>query len=166
MLGLLFGANALGVTRHVPTCVLVALPDEESRPACRRIAPALRSRGIATEVAPEPAKFGKQIRYADRRGIPFVWFPGVDGMSDQVKDIRSGDQVQASAPTGIRRRGSGAADLRDLTVGVGPPQVRRSPAGSATDVAGRRAGRVRADAAERMRRTVVPDGPRPRGALT
>lgn len=97
VLGLLFGANALGVTRHVPTCVLVALPDEESRPACRRIAQALRSRGIATEVAPEPAKFGKQIRYADRRGIPFVWFPGVDGMSDQVKDIRSGDQVQASA---------------------------------------------------------------------
>jgi histidyl-tRNA synthetase len=97
MLGLLFGANALGVTRHVPTCVLVALPDEESRPACRRIAQALRSRGIATEVAPEPAKFGKQIRYADRRGIPFVWFPGVDGMSDQVKDIRSGDQVQASS---------------------------------------------------------------------
>jgi histidyl-tRNA synthetase len=97
MLGLLFGANALGVSRHVPTCVLVALPDEESRPACRRIAQSLRSRGIATEVAPEPAKFGKQIRYADRRGIPFVWFPGVDGMSDQVKDIRSGDQVQASA---------------------------------------------------------------------
>ena len=97
MLGLLFGANALGVSRHVPTCVLVALPDEESRPACRRIAQALRTRGIATEVAPEPAKFGKQIRYADRRGIPFVWFPGVDGMSDQVKDIRSGEQVQASA---------------------------------------------------------------------
>jgi histidyl-tRNA synthetase len=97
MLGLLFGANALGVSRHVPTCVVVALPDEESRPACRRIAQALRSRGIATEVAPEPAKFGKQIRYADRRGIPFVWFPGVDGMSDQVKDIRSGEQMQASA---------------------------------------------------------------------
>jgi histidyl-tRNA synthetase len=97
MLGLLFGANALGISRHVPTCVLVALPDEESRPACRRIAQALRTRGIATEVAPEPAKFGKQIRYADRRGIPFVWFPGVDGMSDQVKDIRSGEQVQASA---------------------------------------------------------------------
>ena len=97
MLGLLFGANALGVSRHVPTCVVVALPDEESRPACRRIAQVLRSRGIATEVAPDAAKFGKQIRYADRRGIPFVWFPGVDGMSDQVKDIRSGEQVQASA---------------------------------------------------------------------
>ena len=35
--------------------------------------------GIATEVAPNAAKFGKQIRYADRRGIPYVWFPVADG---------------------------------------------------------------------------------------
>lgn len=95
VLGLLFGAGALGVSRDVPTCVLVALPDEESRPVCRRIAAALRARGIATEVAPEPAKFGKQIRYADRRGIPYVWFPGADGAGGEVKDIRSGDQVSA-----------------------------------------------------------------------
>jgi histidyl-tRNA synthetase len=96
LLGVLFGADALGVTRDVPTCVLVALPDEESRPACVRVAAALRARGIATEVAPEPAKFGKQIRYADRRGIPYVWFPGDP---DEVKDIRSGDQTAADPDT-------------------------------------------------------------------
>ena len=39
------------------------------------IATALRARGIPTEVAPSAQKFGKQIRYAERRGIPFVWFP-------------------------------------------------------------------------------------------
>ena len=49
------------------------------------------------EVAPTAAKFGKQIRYAERRGIPYVWFPGVDEGPDQVKDIRSGDQVVADA---------------------------------------------------------------------
>jgi histidyl-tRNA synthetase len=40
---------------------------------------------------PGAAKFGKQIRYADRRGIPFVWFPGdrTAARADQVKDIRS-----------------------------------------------------------------------------
>ena len=40
------------------------------------------------------AKFGKQIRHADRRGIPFVWFIAADGHPDghSVKDIRSGDQ--------------------------------------------------------------------------
>jgi histidyl-tRNA synthetase len=76
--------------------VLVALADEESRPASERIAAALRARGIATEVAAAPQKYGRQIRYAERRGIPFVWFPASEpGGSDQVKDIRSGDQVDA-----------------------------------------------------------------------
>ncbi|MBO4204953.1 histidine--tRNA ligase [Micromonospora echinofusca] len=95
LLGLLFGADALSVSRSVPTCVLVALPTEEQRPACNRIADALRRRGIACEVSPSAAKFGKQIRYAERRGIPYVWFPGADGNPDEVKDIRSGEQAVA-----------------------------------------------------------------------
>jgi len=99
LLGLLFGADALGASRPVPTCVLVALPDEESRPACDRIAAALRSREIATEVAPAPAKFGKQIRFAERRSIPYVWFPDPDGGPGQIKDIRSGDQTPADPLT-------------------------------------------------------------------
>ncbi|MEV6350944.1 histidine--tRNA ligase [Actinoplanes sp. NPDC051851] len=94
MLGLLFGQNALTVSRSVPTCVVVALPNEEKRPECDRIAAALRKRGIPTEVAPAAAKFGKQIQFADRRGIPYVWFPGDP---DTVKDIRSGAQIEASA---------------------------------------------------------------------
>jgi histidyl-tRNA synthetase len=83
-------------TRSVPTCVLVAVPDEKRRAECDRVAGRLRARGIPVEVAPGAAKYGKQIRHADRRGIPFVWFPGEDG-PDQVKDIRSGDQVAADA---------------------------------------------------------------------
>ena len=81
----------LWASRPVPTCVLVALPDEDSRPECDRVAAALRQRGIPTEVAPTPAKYGKQIRFAERRGIPYVWFPD----AREVKDIRSGDQVTA-----------------------------------------------------------------------
>jgi histidyl-tRNA synthetase len=99
MLGILFGQNALSVSRSVPTCVVVALPQEDRRAACDRIARALRRRGIATEVAPTAAKFGKQIRFADQRGIPYVWFPGLDGEPDTIKDIRSGDQVEADAAT-------------------------------------------------------------------
>ena len=92
MLGLLFGQDALTVSRKVPTCVLVALPQEEQRRDCDRVATALRGRGIPAEVARAAAKFGKQIRFAERRGIPFVWFPGEP---DTVKDIRSGEQVEA-----------------------------------------------------------------------
>ncbi|MEV4638964.1 histidine--tRNA ligase [Actinoplanes sp. NPDC049548] len=97
MLGLLFGHDALTISRSVPTCVLVALPNEDLRGRCDRIAQALRSRRISTEVAPSAAKFGKQIRFAERRGIPYVWFPGADGEPDTIKDIRSGEQVEADA---------------------------------------------------------------------
>jgi len=92
LLGVLFGAGALSVSREVPTCVLVALSDETHRRTADGVAASLRRRGIPTEVSPTAAKYGKQIRHAERRGIPYVWFPGEP---DSVKDIRSGDQVDA-----------------------------------------------------------------------
>jgi histidyl-tRNA synthetase len=87
----LFADGFLAPGPKVPSQVLVALVDEQSRAASQDVATALRRRGIATEVAAAAQKFGKQIRYAERRGIPFVWFPD----SGEVKDIRSGDQVAA-----------------------------------------------------------------------
>jgi histidyl-tRNA synthetase len=77
--------------------VLVALTDDEAREGAVAVATALRRRGIACEVAPSAARVGKQIRYAERRGIPYVWFPGAAEAGDEVKDIRSGEQVPASA---------------------------------------------------------------------
>lgn len=87
----------LAATRSTPSCVLVALADESNRGQGMGVASALRRRGIACEVSPVAAKFGKQIMFAQRRGIPFVWFPasGEQG-SDSVKDIRSGAQAVAS----------------------------------------------------------------------
>ncbi|MCC3265193.1 histidine--tRNA ligase [Arthrobacter gengyunqii] len=84
--------------RSVPTAVLVALSDDESWSAAQDIAGDLRARGIPVEVAAKAEKFGKQIKYADRRGIPFVWFTSEDG-SHEVKDIRSGEQVPADPQT-------------------------------------------------------------------
>ena len=86
-------------SRKVPTAVVVAVTNEERRERSEEIAAALRARGISTDVAPSAAKFGKQIKFADKRGIPFVWFPGEDGASDTVKDIRTGEQVDADAAT-------------------------------------------------------------------
>ncbi|MEV7961124.1 histidine--tRNA ligase [Oerskovia paurometabola] len=96
----LLSAGLVRSTRSVPSAVVVAVTSEETRPASDAVAVALRSRGIPVEVAPSAAKFGKQIKFADRRGIPFVWFPagiGADGevVAHQVKDIRSGEQVAA-----------------------------------------------------------------------
>lgn len=92
----LLSRGLITVSRSVPSCVFVALPDEESRSRCDEIAQVLRERGIPTEVAPAAHKYGRQIRFAERRGIPFVWFPQPDG-TQQVRDIRTGEQVEADA---------------------------------------------------------------------
>lgn len=81
-------------SRPVPTAVLVSLNNDDSWSAAQDVAEALRKRGISAEVAATAAKFGKQIKYADRRGIPFVWFTNDDG-THEVKDIRSGEQTAA-----------------------------------------------------------------------
>jgi histidyl-tRNA synthetase len=102
----LVSRGMLVATRSVPSAVLVAVMDEDTRAASASIADRLRARGIACEVSPTAAKFGKQIQYADRRGIPFVWFPAAasddtvgseDAGDGQVKDIRSGEQLPANA---------------------------------------------------------------------
>jgi len=85
-------------SRPVPSAVLVALTDEESRRVSDDIADALRRNGVPCEVAPSPQKFGRQIRYAERRGIPYVWFTTSDG-THEVKDIRSGEQTAADPAT-------------------------------------------------------------------
>ena len=86
------GAHA---NRVSPASVLVAVWNESERAESNAIANALRSRGIAADVAPTAAKLGKQIKYADKLGIPFVWFPGQEGAGDEVKSIVSGEQRPA-----------------------------------------------------------------------
>lgn len=100
-------------SRKVPTAVLIALTKEESWSAAQDLADSLRARGIACEVSASAAKFGKQIKYAEKRGIPFVWFmnESEDGISHQVKDIRSGQQLDADPATWM-------PPAEDLTVQV------------------------------------------------
>ena len=90
----LISKGLLVASRSVPSVVLVAVDSEDTRAQANAVAALLRSRGISCEVSPNSQKYGKQIRFADRRGIPYVWFGGVDG---QIKDIRSGDQADAGA---------------------------------------------------------------------
>ncbi|MCC3761667.1 histidine--tRNA ligase [Glycomyces sp. TRM65418] len=87
----LLQAGKIDATREVPTCVIVALADEEDRSAANALAQRLRRRGVPTQVSPSAAKFGKQIKFADKRGIPFVLFTNEEGT--QIKDIRSGEQT-------------------------------------------------------------------------
>ena len=60
----------------------------------------LRSRGFNTEVYHQADKLAKQIRYASRKAIPFVWLPpfGDDGVHE-IKDMTAGTQVTADPTT-------------------------------------------------------------------
>jgi len=95
LLAPLLGRALLTASRSVPTAVLVAVESEQTRWQAMAVAEALRARGIPCEVAPKADKFGRQIRYADRRGIPFVWLGAA--MSGEVKDLRTGEQLPADA---------------------------------------------------------------------
>ena len=112
ILGLVLHEGILSASRKTPTCVLVALVSDETREKSLEVANALRDRGIPCEVYPYPFKYGKQIKYAERLGIPYVWFPSetVDGV-DEVRDIRSRAQVAANADTWM-------PPAKDLTVQV------------------------------------------------
>ncbi len=98
LLSALLDSEALRASRQVPTAVYVTLRTDDDWNAATATAEQLRERGISAEVAYSADKFGKQIKYADRRGIPFVWFTDAEGRHE-VKDIRSGEQHAADPMT-------------------------------------------------------------------
>ncbi|MDQ4031682.1 MAG: histidine--tRNA ligase [Actinomycetota bacterium] len=92
-----------GLLQTGPSCpseVLVVVAHDQRRPHAVATAAQLRARGLNTELYHQPDKLAKQIRYAARKGIPFVWFPPFeDGKPHEVKDMGSGDQREADPAT-------------------------------------------------------------------
>jgi histidyl-tRNA synthetase len=91
ILGRLFGQGLLAAERKTPTVVLVAHVGEGPGAVVR----ALRERGIPAEAYHESAKLDKQMKYANAKGIPYVWLPFEDG--HVVRDMATGDQEPAEA---------------------------------------------------------------------
>jgi len=59
----------------------------------------LRENQIKTEFYPDNAKLGKQIQYADKKGIPFVVIIGEEEIKNQsytIKNLDSGEQIIVS----------------------------------------------------------------------
>jgi histidyl-tRNA synthetase len=111
LLAPMFSRGLLRASRSVPTVVLVAVDTEETRAEAIAVAEQLRARRIPCEVAPKADKYGRQIRYADRRGVPYVWFG--HGAEGEVKDIRTGEQL----PADPGRWSPPEADLRPRVIG-------------------------------------------------
>lgn len=79
------------VSRKCPTDVLIIPPrDEADLPKMKEIETTLRANGVNVEIA-HGKKMNKQMAYAEKKGIPYVWFPE-DG---QVKNMTTGEQTSA-----------------------------------------------------------------------
>ncbi|HYJ90777.1 MAG TPA: histidine--tRNA ligase, partial [Pyrinomonadaceae bacterium] len=75
--------------------VMVTIWNEETIPEPLKLADELRKRGLRVLVYPEADKLGKQIKYADSIGIPFVCVLGESELAENkiaLKDLKTGEQ--------------------------------------------------------------------------
>jgi histidyl-tRNA synthetase len=82
-----------------PTKILVTVFSEEFYRESLKITTLLRQTGIPTELYLEPVKLNKQLKYAHRRGIPFVVIIGPKEVKDKtiaLKNMRTGEQKNIS----------------------------------------------------------------------
>lgn len=76
-----------------PTQVLVVLPSEDRRAQASATAATLRKRGFNVELYHAPQNVKKQMEYANKKGIPFVWFPPFDDAGrHEIKNMVTGAQ--------------------------------------------------------------------------
>jgi histidyl-tRNA synthetase len=79
--------------------VLILNMDDSNLEKYADLATKLRKKGIACEVYYDNAKVGKQIKFADGKGIPYVIFLGGDEIKEgkfSLKDLKSTKQVSLS----------------------------------------------------------------------
>jgi histidyl-tRNA synthetase len=96
----LLNEKKLPVKAKSPAVVLVTLESEDSAPLAAETARVLRQRGYNTEVFHKPQKIQKQISYAEKKGIPYVWFPE----RSEVKSLKAEKQYRANPEKWHRRK--------------------------------------------------------------
>lgn len=98
LFGLLMDRGLITPAAKSPTQVLVVLPEEARRPEAAATAAILRQRGFNVELYHSDTKIKKQLAYAEKKGIPYVWFPPFkDGAPHEVKNMGTGEQAAADA---------------------------------------------------------------------
>ncbi|MCB1841033.1 MAG: histidine--tRNA ligase [Alphaproteobacteria bacterium] len=88
--------NKLPVGRISPADIMVMMPSEDRRALTMETAQKLRAQGHKVETFHNPVKLARQLAYAEKKGIPYVWFPPFeDGKSHEVKNMGTGTQTAA-----------------------------------------------------------------------
>jgi histidyl-tRNA synthetase len=92
--------------------VMVATFDEAGAPHAMRLAGHLRQAGLRVLVYPDPERIGRQIKYADSRGIPFVALLGTDEIAKGNVTVKN---LAAQTQHTLSQSAAGAAILEALT---------------------------------------------------
>jgi histidyl-tRNA synthetase len=91
-----------------PADVMIATFDAGGAAEAMRVAGQLREQGLRVLVYPDADKIGKQIKYADGRGIPYVALLGEDEIRDRtltIKDLKAQSQERVpQAEAGVKIR--------------------------------------------------------------
>ncbi|MEO8972949.1 MAG: His/Gly/Thr/Pro-type tRNA ligase C-terminal domain-containing protein [Ktedonobacteraceae bacterium] len=96
----LVAEKRLRIGPKCPTQVLVIFSRAEQLEEASFTAKLLRKRGMNVEMYHTPGKIAQQMRYASRKGIPYVWFPPFEeGGVHEVKDMTSEKQTVADPTT-------------------------------------------------------------------
>jgi histidyl-tRNA synthetase len=94
-----------------PADVMVAVFDTADMPHAVRLGGLLRGAGLRVLIYPEPDKIGKQIKYADSRGIPFVALLGSNEIAAGTVTVK---HLAAKTQQTHDQAAAGAAILEDL----------------------------------------------------
>lgn len=87
----------LDTGRTSPAHILITLPAEDRRTEANTTAQILRERGYNVEIFHSSAKMKRQLSYAEKKGIPYVWFlPSENDTSHAVKSMATTQQSPAT----------------------------------------------------------------------
>lgn len=92
-------SGKLPILPSEPPKILVTIFDESTLRESLKLASFLRKEGIATELYPEAAKLDKQIRFALKKGIPYMAIVGpeeAERKTVSVKILSTGEQLRVS----------------------------------------------------------------------
>jgi histidyl-tRNA synthetase len=87
------------IAGSAPADVLLTIWSEETVADSLKLAAELRSSGLRVTVYPEADKLGKQIKYADSIGVPWVCVLGESELAEgkvNIKNMKTGDQISLS----------------------------------------------------------------------
>jgi histidyl-tRNA synthetase len=96
VISIMKAADLLPKRPQTPTQIMIAYTPGITQQMQIAKSQILRRQGYNVEVYPEPVRLKRQMAYANRKGIPYVYFIGSDGAEDEIRDMKTGAQTLAN----------------------------------------------------------------------